>query len=195
MYSAMLALKDQKVTIVGGGKVAYRKACLLIEEECDLQIIAPKFIESFNELDCKVNKIYKNYEEGDCAGSILVFAATNDEELNEAIGRYCQRAKILCNVVNDSNLSSFTTPAQLKRGDLTISVSTAGKSPSLAAKIKDDLLHTYGEEYANQVNLLGKVREYLLKSEPDEEKKKATLNHVSRLSYPELVEYVSQYVK
>lgn len=195
MYSAMLSLKDKKVTIVGGGKVAYRKACLLIEEECDLQIVAPKFIESFNELGCKVNKIYKNYEEGDCAGSALVFAATDDEELNATVGRYCQRAKILCNVVNDASLSSFTTPAQLKRGDLTISVSTSGKSPSLAAKIKEDLAHTYGEEYGEQVTLLGKIREYVLNSTYDEEQKKAILNRVSKLSYPQLVEYVSEHIK
>ena len=195
MYSAMLSLKDKKVTIVGGGKVAYRKARLLSEEECDLQVIAPKFIEAFNELDCKVNKIYKNYEEGDCAGSVLVFAATNDVELNASVGRYCERAKILCNVADDANLSSFSTPAQLKRGDLTIAVSTGGNSPSLAAKIKEELAQTYGEEYGEQVRLLGKVREQVLKVEQDEEKKKQILNHIARLSYPELVEYASQYVK
>ena len=195
MYSVMLTLKDKKVTIIGGGKVAYRKARLLCEEECDLQVIAPHFIEAFNALEDKVKKICKHYEEGDCAGSVLVFAATNDPYLNASIGRYCEGAKILCNVSDNPNLSSFITPAQFKRGDLTISVSTAGNSPSLAAKIKEDLAQTYGEVYGEQVYLLGKVREHILKTEQDEIKKKEMLNDVSKLSYPELVEYVSQYVK
>lgn len=193
MYSAMLSLKDKKVTIVGGGKIAYRKAKLVYEEDCDLQVIAPHFIEEFNELGQHVNKIYKNYEEGDCAGSVLVFAATDDAQVNELVGRYCQRAKILCNVVNDASLSSFNTPAQLKRGDLTISISTAGNSPSLAAKIKKDLSETYGEEYGEQVKLLGDLRTRILKSVKDESEKKEVLNHLSKLSYPELVEWASEY--
>lgn len=195
MYSVMLSLKDKKVTIVGGGKVAYRKARLLSEEACDLQVIAPSFIEAFDSLDCKIHKIYKHYEEGDCAGSLLVFAATNDVELNASIGRYCEKIGILCNVTDNASLSSFSTPAQLKRGDLTIAVSTGGNSPSLAAKIKEELAQTYGEEYGEQIHLLGKVRAKVLKVEQDEEKKKQILNHIARLSYPELVEYASQYVK
>lgn len=193
MYSAMLSLKDKKVTIVGGGKVAYRKARLLSEEGCDLQVIAPHFIEAFDELNYNVNKIYKNYEEGDCAGSVLVFAATDDETINAQVGEYCQRAKILCNVTNDASLSSFSTPAQLKRGDLTISVSTAGNSPSLAAQIKDELARTYGEEYGQQVKLLGEIRERVLKGIKDEEERKKILNRVSKLSFPELVEYASEH--
>lgn len=138
MYSAMLSLKEQKVTIVGGGKVAFRKASLLVDEDCDIHVIAPAFIEAFKELGHHVNKVYKNYEEGDCAGSRLVFAATDDASVNESIARYCKRAQILCNVVDNPELSSFMTPAQFKRGDLTIAISTGGNSPSLAAKIKDD---------------------------------------------------------
>lgn len=189
MYSAMLNLKGCQVTIVGGGKVAYRKAALLIEEGCNIQVIAPVFIEEFKALGELVHKVYKTYEEGDCADSTLVFAATDDKALNEQIGQYCKHAKIFCNVVDNRGLSTFFTPAQFKRGDLLISVSTGGNSPSLAAKIKEDLANYYGEVYEAHLKLLGELREKVLQSETDEVKKKEILNHIATLSLEELKEY------
>ena len=194
MYSAMLSLKDSKVTIIGGGKVAYRKASLLVAEECEIQVIAPRFIEAFKDLGQLVNKVYKNYEEGDCAGSALVFAATDDKVLNEAVGLYCKRAKILCNVVDNIALSTFSTPAQFKRGDLTIAISTGGNSPSLAAKIKEDLANSYGKEYETHVQLLGQLREKVLQNEVDEAKKKEFLNYIATLNLEELKSYAKMYL-
>lgn len=193
MYSAMLNLKESKVTIIGGGKVAYRKAKLLVTEECEIQVIAPTFIEAFKDLGQLVNKVYKNYEEGDCAGSTLVFAATDDKVLNEAVGCYCKRAKILCNVVDNIALSTFSTPAQLKRGDLTIAISTGGNSPALAAKIKEDLANSYGEAYGAHIRLLGQLREKVLQNEADETKKKELLNHMATLNFEELKNYAKMY--
>lgn len=195
MYSVMLSLKEKKVTIVGGGKVAFRKAHLLIEEDCEIQVIAPKFIEEFKSLAHKVNRVYKNYEEGDCVGSYLVFAATDDKVINEAVAYYCKRANILCNVVDNPELSTFTTPAQLKRGDLTISISTGGHSPSLASKIKSDLEAIYGEECGEYIRLLGTLREKVLKDEADETKKRAILSQVVELDYEALKDYTMNYLK
>lgn len=193
MYSAMLNLEGCQVTIIGGGKVAYRKACLLLEEGCNIQVIAPWFIEDFNKLGQSINRIYKNYEEGDCAGSTLVFAATNDQALNKSIGDYCKRTKILCNVVDNRRLSSFSTPAQFKRGDLVISVSTGGHSPSLAAQIKEELASRYGEIYEVHLRLLGELREKVLQTEMDEMKKKEILNHIATLNLEELKDYAKSY--
>lgn len=193
MYNAMLNLKDCKVTIIGGGKVAYRKVCLLLQEGCDIQVIAPSFIENFKGLEHSVDRIYKKYEEGDCAGSVLVFAATNDQVLNQSIGDYCRRAGILCNVVDNKKLSSFSTPAQFKRGDLHIAVSTGGHSPSLARKIKEELADRYGEVYETHLRLLGELREKVLERETDELKKKEILNHIATLNIEELKDYAKSY--
>ena len=192
MYSAMLNLKGCQITIIGGGKVAYRKAALLIEEECEIKMIAPSFIEAFKVLGKSVHKVYKAYEEGDCAGSTLVFAATDDPLLNQQIGQYCKQAHIFCNVADNKELSTFFTPAQFKRGDLVISVSTGGNSPSLAAKIKEDLASHYGEVYEGHLKLLGELREKVLTTETDEAKKKEILNHIATLSLEELKEYAKR---
>lgn len=188
MYHIALDLKDKKVTIIGGGKVAYRKAWLLSQENCILTIIAPHFIKAFHSLDTNVHRIYKRYEKGDCKGSTLVFAATDDSLLNEVIQQDCKMQHILCNVVSDKTLSDFITPAQVSRGDLTLSVSTNGQSPTLAAAIKEELEVIYGEDYKQKVELLGQIRRYYL-SQNREEK---PLKELIKLSNDELIKYWNQ---
>lgn len=194
MYPACLNLKGKKVTIIGGGKIAYRKATTLIKEECDLHIIAPHFIEEFKKLGPKVNPIYKCYEEGDCADSFLVIAATDDQQVNESIGFYCERANKLCNIVDNKALSNFIVPSSFKRGDLMIAVSTGGASPSLAAKIKNELEIQYDESYEELLHTHGRLRQKVLKTIKTEAEKKKILNHLATLDLEALKSYEKEYL-
>lgn len=195
MYHIALDIKHKKITIIGGGKVAYRKAVLLSQEACNLYIISPKFIESFHSLDSCVHRINKRYEKGDCKGSLLVFIATNDTTLNEQIKADCKEEHILCNVVDNCSKSDFITPAQVIRGDLTLSVSTNGKSPALAAFIKNELAWQYDASYAQRVALLGQIREHILSQDIEEVKKKNLLNQVILLNNEELVCYLENLIQ
>lgn len=193
MYSALLSLDGKKVTVVGGGEIAFRKVSAFLDEGCEIQVIAPRFIEAFETLGHSVNKVYKYYEEGDCAGSFMVIAATDDPEVNQQIGLFCKRAKILCNVVDDKDLSSFTVPATLRRGDLNIAISTGGASPSLAVKIKQELEERYDESYGEYIFLLGKIRDKVLATVKDENEKKKILKHIITLGLKELEAYEKSY--
>lgn len=195
MYHIALNLKHKKITIIGGGKVAYRKAKSLCEEDCKLIIIAPYFIKAFHSLDAYVHRIYKRYEKGDCIGSLLVFAATQDAKLNQEIQKDCEAQHILCNVVSDQTISDFITPAQVTKGDLTLSVSTNGKSPALAAVIKNELASLYGEGDIQKVKLLGQIRAILLTEVVDEKEKQSRLKQLATLSNEELVRYLNQLTK
>lgn len=189
MYTACLNLEGKKVTIVGGGKVAYRKAVALANEKCDLHIIAPSFIEAFKSLGPEVNLVYKCYEEGDCANSFLVVAATDDYEINQVVGAFCKRANKLCNVVDNKELSSFIVPSSFKRGDLMIAVSTGGASPSLAALIKKELEEKYDASYVELMDVHRRLRAQVLQQVEDEMEKKKILNHLATLSLEELKTY------
>lgn len=189
MYTACLNLEGKKVTIVGGGKVAYRKAVALKNEKCDLHIIAPSFIEAFKSLGPEVNLVYKCYEEGDCANSFLVVAATDDYETNQAIGAFCKRANKLCNVVDNKEVSSFIVPSSFKRGDLMIAVSTGGASPSLAALIKKELEEKYDASYVELIDVHRRLRVKVLQQVQDEMEKKKILNHLATLNLEELKTY------
>lgn len=187
MYPAMINLTDQKVTIVGGGKVALRKAKAFLEFGGKVTVMSHDFAEGFDRLS--VNCIQGQYKETDLESSFIVVAATNDPEVNKQIGIYCKKRRILCNVIDNPDLSSFIVPAYMKRGDLIIGISTHGKSPSLASKIKQDLSQIYDESYEEYLDILGRIREKVVANYEDESEKKKILHYVITLSLEELRAY------
>lgn len=188
-YPIMLDLKGKKITIVGGGKVAYRKACNFINFGYKVEVVALEFIVEFNYINEKVNFIHAEYNELYIESSFLVIAATNNRKINESIGIFCREKGKLVNVVDNPSLSNFIVPSVLKRGDLIIGVSTSGKSPSLAAKIKKDLEMTYDDSYEEYVNLLGDIRSEILEKYDNPMEKKKLLNEIVNLNLDELKKY------
>jgi precorrin-2 dehydrogenase/sirohydrochlorin ferrochelatase len=98
------------------------------------------------------------FEPDDLAGAVIAVAATNDNEANTAVAKEGRARRVAVNVVDDPDNSDFIAPACVRRGDLTIAVSTAGRSPALARKIRARLEAEFGEEYARLTLLLGQVR-------------------------------------
>ena len=146
-YSINLELDKFEVVIIGGGEVAYRKCKNFLDFNKKVKVIAPKFIKEFQELSNKVELIEDIYKEEYIKDSFIVVAATNNKDVNKAIGKYCNLNNKLVNVVDSIELSNYTVPSYIKRGDLLISVSTGGKSPSLSRKIKKELEAQYDDSY------------------------------------------------
>ena len=119
-------------------------------------------------------------------------AATNNKEINREIGTYCRRYNKLVNVVDDKELSNFTVPSFVKRGDLLLSVSTGGKSPSLSSKIRKDLEEVYDDSYEEYVELLGQAREMIIKNTTDIKERRKKLKELLDLSFYELREICSK---
>jgi precorrin-2 dehydrogenase/sirohydrochlorin ferrochelatase len=107
----------------------------------------------------------------DLQGAFLVVAATASPTLNERIYREAQKLGVLCNVVDVPDLCDFFYPSVMRRGDLQIAVSTAGHSPSLAQKIRQQLEKQFGPAYAAWVTELGETRKLILASGLDKERK------------------------
>ncbi|SHH52977.1 precorrin-2 dehydrogenase/sirohydrochlorin ferrochelatase family protein [Tepidibacter thalassicus] len=185
-YPMMINLKNKKVTVIGGGKVAFRKVKKFLEFDCDIKVVSPLYIDKFESLKDKITIIEDEYKKEYIKDSFLVVASTSNKELNEDIAIYCRENNILCNVVDDINLSDFIVPSSIKRGDLVISVSTMGKSPSLSSKIRKELEEKYDEEYEEYVNILGEMRALVLKKCNDESEKKKILNEIVNLNIEEL---------
>lgn len=182
----MINLENKSVAVVGGGKVAFRKAKKLLEFNCKLKVISPSLIEEFNDIKDNMKIIEDEYKEEYIENSFLVIASTSSKNTNENIAIYCREHNILCNIVDDINLSDFIVPSSIKRGDLVISVSTMGKSPSLSSKIKKDLEEKYTDEYIEYLEVLGDIRKLVLKKVHDENIKKKILNEIVDLSLEEL---------
>lgn len=102
-----------------------------------------------------------------------VVAATDRREVNRRIAGDCQRRRLPVNVADDPRLCSFIVPALVRRGDLSIAVSTGGKSPGLASRIRQELALRYDESYGERLALLGVYRDRVLAEDlPEEEKQK-----------------------
>ncbi len=102
------------------------------------------------------------YDESCLAGAFLVIGATDREEVNERIAADGRARGILVNIVDDPRHCDFILPALLTRGSLTIAVSTDGKSPALARRIREELAERFGPEYADYLELLGRLREQVI---------------------------------
>ncbi len=104
----------------------------------------------------------EEYDESCLAAAFLVIGATDREEVNERIAADCRARGILVNIVDDPRHCDFILPALLTRGSLTIAVSTDGKSPALARRIREELAEQFGPEYADYLELLGRLREQVI---------------------------------
>lgn len=192
-YPLMLNIKDKDITVIGGGKVAFRKVKKLLEYNAKVKVISKEFIEDFNFIKEKIVMIKEEYHEKLLENTFMMFACTDCNKTNSFIMKLCKENNILCNIADDIETCDFIVPSSLKRGDLIISVSTLGNSPSLSSKIRKDLEDIYTLEYSDYVEVLGDIREILLKKCSDKVKRKKILNELVNLSYEDLLKRRSDY--
>lgn len=186
LYPINLELKDIEITIIGGGDVAYRKCKNFLAFDKSIKVVSNKFIDKFDGLKDKIEIIEDVYKEDYIINSFIVVAATNNIEINKKIGIYCRANGKLVNVVDDIELSNYTVPSYVRRGDLLISISTGGKSPSLSSKIKKELEEKYDDSYEEYINLLGIIRKDIISNNEDVLLRKKKLNELINLSLEEL---------
>ncbi|MCL0049715.1 bifunctional precorrin-2 dehydrogenase/sirohydrochlorin ferrochelatase [Peptococcaceae bacterium] len=178
-----LKLENENCLVVGGGRVAERKIKALLESGADITVVSPDLTPYLRELKEKgvIRHIDRKYQDSDLEGMFLVISATDDESVNKRVSEQCFARKILVNVVDDPPKCSFFVPAMVRRGDLTIAISTGGKSPMLAARIREQLEKQYGVEYAELLKLLGDIRQELKESVPDVEQRRKILERIVEL--------------
>ncbi len=149
--------------MVGGGPVAERKVEMLLEHQASVTVISPTLSRRLQHLADQgaIQTINRNYRTGDLKGALLVIAATDDASINAAVAEQGKKQRALVNVVDDPRASDFIVPSIVRRGDITIAISTAGKSPALARKLRSLLEATLPAEYASLVSLVSEVRQEL----------------------------------
>jgi len=163
-YPIFVDIKGRKVVVVGGGGIAQRKVETLLECGANIYLIAEEITDRLKVLieTGKVHYLGQKYYEAALEGAVLVIAATNDLELNRAVSQDAKARNILINAVDQPEDCTFIVPSVVNRGDLLIAISTSGKSPALARKIRETLETIFDESYATYIELLGKIRETVL---------------------------------
>ena len=173
LFPMFMKLDGRQCLVVGAGKVGEPKIGGLLETGARIRVIALEATPQVREW-ARLGRIelsLRQYSITDLEGVFLAVVATSSRSLNEWIYRDAQQRGVLCNVVDVPDLCDFFYPAVVRRGDLQIAVSTAGQSPSLAQKIRQQLEKQFGPGYTSWVEELGATRKLILASDLDRERK------------------------
>ena len=186
-YPVYLNLKDKKCLVVGGGKVAERKVNSLLDCGARVYVVSPRLTEWLTEAaaDGRIISVRRNYSATDLEDAFLVIGATNNQKINCRVADDCSERNILVNIVDSPAGCNFIVPAVLRQGPLCISVSTEGKSPMLARKIREDLESAFGTEYSEFLDLMGNVREHIIGSVPEADRRRDIFY---RLVYSDIID-------
>lgn len=159
-YPVFLKISGKKCVVVGGGQVARRKVKTLLEHGASVEVISPEPCPELNKLveRGEIRLLRRGYQAGDLEGAFLAIAATDNRALNRQVLKEAQERAVLVSVADDPENSDFIVPSAVRRGTLSIAVSTGGVSPALARKIRTRLEEEFGDEYASLVRLVGEVR-------------------------------------
>lgn len=170
-YPVNLDIQNRKCLVVGGGDVGTRKVMTLLECGATVVVVSPAVTAKIEELSnnalIKLEK--RGFKPTDLHQMFLVVGATNNPELNRQIHTGAERLGMLCNIADRPEVCNFILPAIVNRGDLIIAISTSGKSPAFAKKIRKDLEKEFGTEYEEFLKLMGRIRNKLLSQDHEPE--------------------------
>ncbi|MCB0831661.1 MAG: bifunctional precorrin-2 dehydrogenase/sirohydrochlorin ferrochelatase [Solirubrobacterales bacterium] len=160
-YIACLKLTGRRCVVVGGGEVGLEKVEGLLACDADVTLIAPFAVQPLEQMAAEGSVRWERREYAgrqDLEGVFMVIAATDDTDVNIRIFDEAEERAMLVNVVDVPPLCNFILPAIVRSGPLAIAISTAGASPALAKRMKNEIAGLYGEDHARLAVILNEAR-------------------------------------
>lgn len=163
-YPVNLDVRGRDCLVVGGGGVGARKARGLADCAARVTVVSPDVAETIRDMAGAGKLVWeaRGYRSEDMTGRFLAFAASGDSSVNRRVVADARREGALCNAADRPGEGDFTLPAVVRRGDLTLAVSTGGASPALARRARMRLEEIFGPEYGRALEILGAARTRLL---------------------------------
>ena len=164
LYAAFLSLRDKTCAVVGGGSVAARKVRSLLATGANIVVISPQLHAELQELVSQslIRSIPSHYAAEHLDGVQLVFAATNNAEVNRLVAQDAHARGLWVNVADAPALSDFYVPATIHQRDLTLAISTGGSSPAFARYVRELLEQTLSEALGQALELFAQARPLIL---------------------------------
>ena len=174
-YPIYIEMHDQPCVVIGGGQIAEGKVDGLLAAKANVTVISPELTSHLHDLvnQKQIKYVARAYQAGDLTGMFMVICATDQAEINHQVWQEATANHQLVNVVDDTPRCNFIAPSILRKGDLTIAISTSGRAPALAVRLKERLQRELGPEYERFLELAGELREPLARHIPDFETRKA----------------------
>jgi precorrin-2 dehydrogenase/sirohydrochlorin ferrochelatase len=181
LFPILVKLRAKQCLVVGAGKIAAAKAAGLLSSGARVVVIGPR-ASDWVRSQARAGKVTwhrRRFVAADVEHAFLVVAATNSNATNEAVFQACAKRGVLCNVVDDPERCDFFYPAVVRRGPLLIAISTSGRSPALARRLRIDLEKQFGAEYGAWVEHVGKMRKRVLRQHAKGEERRKLMDQIS----------------
>jgi siroheme synthase-like protein len=179
-YPISLDVEGRRCLIVGGGRVAERKAATLVESGADVLVVSKEVSPTLADMAEAGDLLVRlgEAEPGDLQGAILVIAATDDEPLNRRLREWARERGVPINVVDVPELCDFIVPARIDRGPVTITISTGGASPALAKHLRRMLEEHVTQAHGELAELMGRLRDEVFHVIPTQPERAAAWRRV-----------------
>ena len=174
-YPLFVDLRSRRCVVVGGGALAEAKVAALVECGAEVVVISPQVTERIRRWaeEGQLRWERRPYQAGDLEGAWLVVAAPDDRSWNAAVWEEAQARRVWVNAVDDPQHCTFIAPAVYRQGELVLAISTSGKAPALAVRLRDRLAAHLGPEYAAFLELAAELRGELVRRIPQFERRRA----------------------
>jgi precorrin-2 dehydrogenase/sirohydrochlorin ferrochelatase len=182
LFPIFLKLTSRTCVVIGAGHLAESKIESLRTADAALLVIAPQVSERIAQQAAagELTLHQRPYQPGDLAGAFLVVAATDDPAVNRAVFAEATATGVLCNAVDDPPFCDFYFPSVVRRGDLQVAISTAGRSPALAQQLRKDLNEQLPLDLGDWLDDLGDLRREVVATEPLNESRRLLLHELAQ---------------
>jgi precorrin-2 dehydrogenase/sirohydrochlorin ferrochelatase len=159
-YPLFLDLTDRPVVVIGAGGVAARKIRTLLTAKARVTVISPEANATIRRLarSKRIRWVRRPYRQGDLRGASLVIAATNDLAVNESVCAEAKRLRVLVNCIAPPSAGNFIVPSHVRRGGISLAISTGGASPAFAKRLRRDLERFLGHGYPRLLRRMSAAR-------------------------------------
>lgn len=173
-------IDNKSCVVVGGGIVALRKVEKLLPFNPCITVIAPEICDEIAGID-KIRICNRAFEDSDIDNAFMVISATDDKELNSHIFELCKAKNILINTVDDKEKCGFIFPALVKKNNITVGISTSGKSPLYARFMREKIENSIDDNCDKIVDILSSYRIMIKREIKSEENRKIAFERILKL--------------
>jgi siroheme synthase-like protein len=159
-YPVFLDIVGKPVVVIGGGNIAHQKVAGLLKAGAEVTVVSPEVNAEMTSLknEGRFRHIERDYEPGDLEGYALAFVATDDRSVNSTVADEGKARKVWVNAVDDPPYCDFIMPGIAQKGDLIIAISTSGRSPAMARKMREEIEAFLTDDYVAMLELAAEVR-------------------------------------
>ncbi len=180
-YPIFLDISKKPCLVIGGGKVAERKVNILLKFSGIIKVVSPRITKTLQRLAEKgrIHVSLKEYSTGDLNGVALVFAATNNESINQKIFKDAEKHNIPVNVVDNPSLCNFIVPSIVKKDPILIAISTSGVLPFLSKRLRKDIAESITRDYVCYADIVGRLRKQLIMKVQDKKLRQIIMKKIA----------------